>query len=323
MKYISVITLLILITGMFSCEKCKTNPTQDNRTFIEGEWIDMSDEIIGSSVFFLDTIEELLYVGGGANAYIWDGENLTKIKDFEGYIYDITKFKDKIYFVVFRCIYNNIYYQNILLEWDNEGVTNLFEINGLGEINTLYSNNDYLFVGGYFDSINNISAKNIVKFDGENWSSFGYPDIAMVAYISEFNNVYFISNNLSSNNFYYYRNNSWKPINLISGITDIEKTKAGILIAENNTTEIWDGYNLNIYQLDTFSNIPAEEILNYNDSLFFFNRPKIDSLFYYWNTKEWKYFHRPPNYYKAITEAVIYKNDLYINSKNLKKFSFK
>lgn len=127
---------------------------------------------------YSDTIENTIYAGGDfrtggpGNPYNypvvlvrWNGNSWDSIKTISqyngSYINAITKFNNKTF------IGGNFGYISIFdgLSWDSVSLS-LY-----GTIVDFYVHNNELYCVGMFDSISNLPAKDIIKFDGINWTT--------------------------------------------------------------------------------------------------------------------------------------------------------
>jgi hypothetical protein len=140
--------------------------------------------------FSLDSVNNLLYVGGdftqigGKTTYngigIWDGTNWDTLPNkLNGSVGSLCKYKGKLYVsgVFYPAPFNcpNIGFMSWDgVKWDSVGI-GFWYGGGVTYGPSMKIMNGDLYFYGAFDSIMNLSASSIVKFDGTNWTSFNFP----------------------------------------------------------------------------------------------------------------------------------------------------
>ncbi|HOY30434.1 MAG TPA: T9SS type A sorting domain-containing protein [Bacteroidales bacterium] len=150
--------------------------------------------------FYPDTVENKLYIGGDFSKIDstivygiaeWDGTNFSPLGcgvDWDCFspvcagcfprpVYSLTKYKNEIYAGGSFLFVDSITVNGIAkwngIKWDSlqKGVT--FNSGSWGKIWFFLVFNDELYAGGMFEKAGSISARNIAKWDGNNWSNVG------------------------------------------------------------------------------------------------------------------------------------------------------
>jgi len=160
---------------------------------------------------YADSANNVLYAGGEFTTVDgvtvngiakWDGTKWSAMGDGFGgsspYVFWITKYKNEIYaggpFTVSGADTMNGIAKWNGTKWEAVGGSMTFPSISTSQhyVAAMYEFNNELYVGGYFDSVGTINAKNIAKWNGTTWSHVGTETNDAILVIKSHNNELYI-----------------------------------------------------------------------------------------------------------------------------------
>ncbi|MBW8050132.1 MAG: T9SS type A sorting domain-containing protein [Cytophagales bacterium] len=282
LKSIIAILLLSLITLSF---KAKAQTWDSVGTGMNG----------GVGAFVVDTVNNILYAGGGFttaggvsanNIAKWDGTSWDSLgSGLNSGVQALAIYNDTLYAAGSFTLAGGISAKYIAkwngTSWDSVGT-------GMdSDVMTLAVYNNTLYAGGFFSTAGGVSAPTIAKWDGSNWSSVGTGTNLFVLSLAALNTVLYVgglfttAGGVSAINIAQWNGTSWDSLG--SGLGDPFADQ--VLAIDSFNGEVYAGGTfinsgaMSIYRIarwngaswdsvGTGMNFDVESLTNYNNELY-------------------------------------------------------
>jgi len=327
--FITIIVLVFIIYAN-SCKDCHDRgdcPQPIDTVNIKGEWVTIEENVPFNKpvdLLYIDKDADVLFVASGGYIYTWDGKYWKSFEDdFQcGYINNIERFNNKIYVIANAIKMNKKNYLNGLLVFENNQFNNFIETNDIIFSSCIHDNKFTII--GKFDSIDNVSVKNVAEYDGNNWFDVSNtsPPKSNHYYITSLNNNLYVSTTEGDllkeqvggwNKVYYFTDDNPFVTNMYS-----ENNNLLIIGIYNHYGSIkkWNGDNYIDYveSSNVFYNREINNVFFDNQYLFCAINPYSDTIIVpKYNGSYWQVLksYNESNSNK-VNDICVYKGEIYI-----------